>query len=661
MRTAALRLTVLVAAIAASSCGGGTSNTQQPQASNAGAPAASRGNTSVNKADYPVFPNADAGADASVPAEQGGKGFKGDGWQTNTDYELIGSPQAVPGGTYREYQPDFPNTLRQYGPEANTFLNGMIGGMVYETLLTLHPNTLDYVPALATHWQISPDKLTFRYRLDPNARWSDGQPVVADDVVATWVLMMDQGLQDPANALVFAKFEKPVAESKYVVRVKSKDLNWRNFLYFSASLPVFPAHVLKNVNGAAYVKEYNFKLLPGTGPYEVREADVVKGKSVTIRRRSGYWADKVRRNAGENNFESITEIVVRDPKLAVEMFKKGDLDFYFSSAREWVEELGKLDKIDQGLIQKRKAHNELPQGTMGLAINTLKPPFNDVRLREALQHLLNRPLMIEKLFYNEYQPINSYYAGTPYENPDNPKNEYDPALAVKLLGEAGWKDRDAQGRLTKNGQPLAMELLYFYKPYEGALTTYQEELRKVGIGLNLRFITPETLYSLVYQRKFELAMVIYGGLVFPNPETSVASSLADQNNNNNITGFKNKRVDELLGQYDKEFDQKKRIAIIREIDSIVANSHEYVLFWEPSYTRFAYWNKFGMPQGYFSRFGDYRDVPGLWWIDPEKDAALKRAIGGNGKLPVGAVDDYYWIEYAKQHPAEESEGFSGKK
>ncbi len=282
---------------------------------------------------------------------------------------------------------------------------------------------------------------------------------------------------------------------------------------------------------------------------------------------------------------------------------------------------------------------------MGLAINTLKPPFNDVRLREALQHLLNRPLMIEKLFYNEYQPINSYYAGTPYENPDNPKNEYDPALAVKLLGEAGWKDRDAQGRLTKNGQPLAMELLYFYKPYEGALTTYQEELRKVGIGLNLRFITPETLYSLVYQRKFELAMVIYAGLVFPNPETSVASSLADQNNNNNITGFKNKRVDELLGQYDKEFDQKKR----------------YVLFWEPSYTRFAYWNKFGMPAGYFTRFGDYRDVPGIWWVDPAKEAALKNAMAGNGKLPVGAVDDYYWIEYAKQHPAEESEGFSGKK
>src|SRR4029453_7980378 len=190
--------------------------------------------------------------------------------------------------------------------------------------------------------------------------------------------------------------------------------------------------------------------------FEGGETHVIKGKTVTIRRRDGYWAEKIRRNVGENNFDAVTEIIVRDPKLAVEMFKKGDLEFYFSSAREWVEELGKLDKSDRGQIQKRKVWNELPQGTMGLAINTLKPPFNDVRLREALQHLLNRPLMIEKLFYNEYQPTNSYLRGTPYENPNNPKNEYDPALAVKLLTDAGWKDRDAQGRLTKNGQPLTM-------------------------------------------------------------------------------------------------------------------------------------------------------------------------------------------------------------
>jgi len=257
--------------------------------------------------------------------------------------------------------------------------------------------------------------------------------------------------------------------------------------------------------------------------------------------------------------------------------------------------------------------------------------------------------MIEKLFYNEYQPINSFYSGTPYENPNNPKNEYDPALAVKLLADAGWKDRDAQGRLTKNGQPLTMELLYFYKPYEGALTTYQEDLRKVGIGLNLRFVTPETLYSLVPQRKFELAMVIYGGLVFPNPETSFASSLADELNNNNITGFKDKRVEELLAQYDKEFDQKKRIGIIQEIDGILANSYQYALTWDAPFQRIAYWNKFGHPEGYLTRIGDYRDMTSLWWVDPQKDADLRRAMGDNSvKLPVGQTEVRYWPEYGER-------------
>src|SRR5207237_970787 len=101
---------------------------------------------------------------------------------------------------------------------------------------------------------------------------------------------------------------------------------------------------------------------------------------------------------------------------------------------------------------------EYPMGTMGLAFNTRKAPYNDVKVREAMQHLLNRPLLIEKLFYNEYQPINSFYSGTPYENPDNPKNEYDPQLAVKMLADAGWKDHDAQGRLVKNGQPLNVEI-----------------------------------------------------------------------------------------------------------------------------------------------------------------------------------------------------------
>ena len=131
---------------------------------------------STDKNAYPVFPNADAGADPSVPAEQGGRGFTGEGWETNTDFDLIGDPRAVKGGDLREYQPDFPSTLRLNGPEANTALNDMIGSMVYETLLGSASDHSRLHSVLATHWQISPDKMTYRFRIDPNARFSDGHP-----------------------------------------------------------------------------------------------------------------------------------------------------------------------------------------------------------------------------------------------------------------------------------------------------------------------------------------------------------------------------------------------------------------------------------------------------------------------------------------------------
>jgi microcin C transport system substrate-binding protein len=656
LRHARISLTALALAFTVAACGGGGQPSQSAPAAGASGqqPAAS---VSTDKNSYPVFVNPDAGADPSVSAADGGKGFTGEGWETNSSFDLIGDPHAVKGGVLKEYVLDFPGTLRGYGPESNSALNYTIGAMVYESLLNVHPTTLDYIPGLATHWQISPDHSVYRFRINPNARWADGQPVVADDVVATWMFAMDKGLQDPSSVITFSKFEKPVAESKYIVSVKSKVLNWRNFLYFSGNA-IFPAHVLKHVDGATYLKDYNFKLIPGSGAYEVREADVLKGKSVTIRRRSDYWAEKHRRNVGMNNFDEIRETVVRDQKLAFEMFKKGDIDDYFVNvSREWVEEMN-FDRVQRGLIQKRKIFNDAPSGYSGLAFNTRREPFTDIRVRKALTLLQNRDELIKKLFFNEYVPLNSYFAGGIYENPNNPKNVYDQQGALQLLADAGWKDRDAQGRLVKNGQPLSIEVLYASKGMETWMTVYQEELRKVGIALNLRLVTPETLFKLVMDRNFSLVSMGWGSLIFPNPETSFESSLADVPNNNNITGFKDARVDALLKQYDQEFDSRKRAAIIRDIDGIVANSYQYILGWDAPFQRIAYWNRFGQPEGYLRRVGDqfnpsdYRDITNLWWIDPKKDAELKRAMGDDSvKLPVGETEVRYWQQYDEREKA----------
>lgn len=652
MRVLASSVMAAVLAIVTVACGGGSnSESEQPAG---GAATGERSNVALDKNAYPVFPDADAGADPAVPADQGGRGFTGQGWETNTNFDLIGDPRAVKGGRIRDYILDFPATLRFTGPSRTAFNASLLPSFVYESLLTLHPTTLEFMPALATHWQISPDKMVYTFRINPNARWSDGQPVTADDVVASWNFFMDKGLQEPAERLVYEKFERPVAKSKYIVSVNSKVLNWRNFLYFAASMQILPVHVLKTVDGATYLKEYNFKLLPGTGPYVINEADVVKGRSITIRRRSDYWAEKHRRNAGLNNFDEIIATVVRDDNLAFEMFKKGDLDYFMvNRARQWVEEMN-FDRVQRGLIQKRKVFNDAPIGITGIAFNTRRPPYDDIRVRRALTHLLNRKLLIEKIFFNEYTPMNSYHPGGIYENPNNPKNEYDPALALSLLADAGWKDRDAQGRLAKNGRPLAIELLYNSKSLEPALTIYQEDLRKVGIGLNLRMVTFETTVQLMDQRNFDTVLLAYSGLVFPNPETSVHSKLADEENTNNLTGIKNARIDEILGAYDKEFDQQKRVAMIREIDGILANLHHFILLWQAPFNRIAYWDKFGQPESYFTRIGDqvppeHPDVLSLWWFDKQKEAQLARAMGDPAvKLTVGPTEARYWIEFAQR-------------
>jgi ABC-type transport system substrate-binding protein len=316
-----------------------------------------------------------------------------------------------------------------------------------------------------------------------------------------------------------------------------------------------------------------------------------------------------------------------------------------------------FENVQRGLVLKRKVFNSNPANTQFLAFNTRRAPGNDVRVREAFALLLNREQLIDQLFFKEYLPLNSFFPGTIYENPNNPKNLYNPEQALKLLADAGWKDRDAQGRLTKNGQPLVVELLNSDKGAERWLTVYQNDLRKVGITMNLRLVNPETRWKMQMQRQFELASSAWGvGGIFPTPRTEYHSDTADVPNTNNMSGFKDKRIDDILDKYDAEFDVAKRTALLRDLDLILTNEHHYIYEWYPAASsRIAFWNRFGMPTGTFSAIADYEGtiapgLPQLWWIDPDKDQKLEQAKKDPSmKLEIPPVEDRYWQEYAKTH------------
>ena len=634
--------------IAAVSCSSGSA----PEKGGPADPTASNNGASANKDDYPVYFDAKAAADPSVTAEQGGYGFTGEGWETNTKFDLMSDPRAVKGGQFLQATTSYPATFRYSGLNGSTTTNFFMNSLVYETLLELSPTTLESMPALATHWQILPDKRTFRFRIDPNARWSDGEPVTSEDVIATWKLETDKGIQDPLHNTLFGEFEQPVAESKYIVSVKSKEPKWLNFLQFSQSMMIYPAHILKGIDGAAFIRDWNFKMLPGTGPYIVNTSDIEKekGKGFTLTRRPDYWGINTRRQIGKNNFDQIKFVIVRDENLEYEMLKKGDLDnFVVSRAQMWVQELN-YDTIQRGLLQKRKVYNHQPQAISGIAFNTRREPFNDVRVRKALQYLFNRDQMLEKLMFSQYEPMNSHFPGSIYENPDNEKVHYDPQKAIALLAEAGWKDRDSQGRLTKNGKPLTLELLHYAPTYEKFFTVFQEDLRKVGIGLNLRYATAETVFQLKDQQKFDMICMFYGGgSPWPLPKQFYHSS-QDIITGDNLTGFHTKELDDLVDAYDKEFDLQKRVALMRKLDAIVTGETHWILFWHANYYRYLYWNKFGQPAGYTSRIAerDAYDPAVYWWVDPAKAQKLEEARKDPSiKLDVGDSEVRYWLDFAK--------------
>lgn len=607
---------------------------------------------SVKKFDTPP------GADPSVSAEMGGNGFTGDGWTTSTSYNVLGSSKAVKGGMMTWSIPDFPATLRNYGKDENSYYTRMASSLMYESLLDTDPVTQDYSPRLATHWQISEDKKTFRFRINPNARWADGKPVVAEDYVATFKLLLDPGLLTGGAEYYQEKYEMPVAESKYIVSIKAKNVGW---IYFAGAggIRLLPAHLLEGVTAKDFLERFNYEPMPGSGPYFIRKEDVDKGRSITLRRRSDYWGEKEPFAKGMYNFDIIKTDVVQDETLQFEKFKKGEIDVYSVNRAQWWAEKTDFEEVKRGIVQKKKIYNQNPGGTSGLALNMRKPPFDDKRVRTAFSMLYDRKKFNEKLFYNSYTPLKSFFSGTPYENPNNSLINFNLDSAILLLEEAGYKDKNDQGYRMKNGKVLDLELTYTQPSQERYLTIFQEDLKRAGIKLNLKQIDGTTQFKIGNERNFSMIIAAWGGQNPPSLEFNVISKTADDPNSTNWSGIKNPRIDELAQLYSTTFDKKERVKQVREVDSIIISIQPYVLGWYADYTRLLFHNKFGFPKWMVSRFDDYYGgaeppIFAFWWIDPAKFASYEEALKDKSKqLPTGEVDETYWVDVKKREEAGE--------
>ena len=436
-------------------------------------------------------------------------------------------------------------------------------------------------------------------------------------------------------------FEAPVVESKYIFSIKSKTKNWRQ-LYYLTTFSILPAHILKNLAGKDYIQQYQLKYLVGSGPYLIMDGDIKKGETLTLRRRSDYWAESERFNTGKYNFDEIIYSAIVDDMLRFEKFKKGELD-YFNIKQEDMWRTGfDFDNANRNLILRKKIYNNVPLGPTGLALNTREYPFNDVRIRKAFMYLFDKVKLNEKLFANSYTLFNSYFPNSDYANPTNPLTGYNYDSAMILLNEAGWQFNKDKGTLEKDGKKLEVTIP-FSKPMDRYLTIYQEELQKAGIKLILKETDPQTRFSLGNERKFTIIPMAWMGMIFPNPATDLSTESADFKNTNNWSGVKDARIDSLCKLYDVAYTKQEQINILREIDRIAYSNFALIDGFYKSYKAMAYQNKFGYPDGIIGKFDRYFDIYSYWYIDPAKYTSYQKAMSDkNMQLPKEETENYYW-------------------
>jgi len=576
-------------------------------------------------------------------------------WTTNKKPTILGSRHAKKGGTFVYGDPGYPATLRTEGENANYVITWMLQMLIYETLLSLDPVTLEYVPSLADKWCITEDKKTYFYHINPAAKWQDEKPVTAFDIVATYDLLTDEGIRYPfTNDLYRNKYARPIALSASIVMVETKILQWSLFLYFSQSFSILPEHIIGKITASEYMKEYNNKMMVGSGPYMFESA--IPNQSIVLKRDTNWWATNLKRNQGLYNFDRFKYVFYTDETLLEENFKKGAVDAFLTHStklQKWVKDFTpeKMNSIKYNHIIKQKVYNDSPKGTYGYHFNMRAEPFNDIRVRKAFCLLLDREKMIEKLFFGETKHMDSYFSNLPYENKNNPKTRYNPTEAIKLLEEAGYsqKNLNEEGYIVKDGKVFELNLNVYITDDTRVETLFQEELQKAGIKINLKNVTWASHTKEIADRNFKIARMGFTGLLFPNPESGYHSKYADKKNNNNIWGIKNKRVDEICEQNNLEFDIKKRIKLIQELDSILVNEYLAALFWYQDNIKMLYWNKFGTPEFVLARYESYYyleyQIVTYWWYDEKADKALQEAKGKEVMLPGRPSEVRYWEKY----------------
>lgn len=498
-----------------------------------------------------------------------------------------------------------------------------LGSLVFETLMVQSDDEpYSLYGHLAEDIQLSADKLSVTFRLNPDARFSDGKPVLADDVKFSFdTIRSDKG--HPRYRFYWSDIKQAVVTGKRTIRFDFARKNPELHL-IAAQIPVFARHWV----GDTPFDKLNRKLPIGSGPYTVESYDL--GKDVVYKRNPGYWAKDLPSRRGMFNFDKIIYKYYKDSTVMLEALKAGEYDFKLvNHSKQWARDyVG--PQFDSGDIIKEELKHKNNAGMQGFIFNTRRELFKDKRVRKALTLAFDFAWSNKNLFYNQYTRCDSYFSNSELASRGLPKGdelklldkyrdqlpeevfttEWKPPSteqpgrlrenlrkAKRLLEQAGWKVRDGILQ-NEQGRHFEFDVMLAQKGFERILAPYAYNLKKLGI--TLRYRTVDVSLYIRRTRTFDFDVIVQSFAQSQSPGNELYglwhSSSADQEGSRNQMGIKNPVIDKLIDEVVFAENRQQLITATRALDRVMLHGEYLIPNWYIAVHRLAYWNKFSYPK-----------------------------------------------------------------
>jgi peptide/nickel transport system substrate-binding protein len=479
------------------------------------------------------------------------------------------------------------------------------------------------------------------FHLDPAAKFSDGAPVTAEDVIFSWQLLRDKGR--PNHRTYYAKVAKAEAIGEQAVRFDLSGSDDRELALILGLMPVLAKHA---VNPETF-EETSFQAPLGTGPYLVAEVD--PGKSVTLKRNPNYWGRDLSINRGLWNFDEIRLDYYREANSHLEAFKRGLYDFRNELDPGRWQTAYDFPALREGRVLKEALPTGVPKASSYYVFNTRRAVFSDVRVREAILLLFDFEWINHGYFFDLYRRSASYFDDSELSSHGRPADQREKALlapfanavradvldgawsppvsdgsgrdratlkrALALLAASGYELRGTELVERRSGRPLTFEILVKARDEERLALLFSQSLKRAGIAARVRMVDAVQYEGRRLTYDFDMIEYRWDQSLSPGNEQAFywGSAAADQPGTRNYMGVKSAAVDAMIAALLKAEGRADFVAAVRALDRVLISGFYVIPLFYPPAQWIARWTTVGRP----ATTSLYGYLPETWWREPK--------------------------------------------